>query len=106
MQPAVAADADTSSLDDTSSLEVAVAAVAALVRAGYGPPVGAGSTPAGLSLHLRLRYLLLRQINPHRQRRLPQKVTGISTSHELNSGWRRPPELSFASSASDRRPGV
>jgi hypothetical protein len=42
---------------DAASAAVAVAAEAggAAERAGYGHPLGAGSTPAGASLHLRLR---------------------------------------------------
>jgi len=50
---------------DGASAAVAVAAEAAAVGAaelaGYGHPPGAGSTPAGVSPHLRLRYLLSRR---------------------------------------------
>jgi hypothetical protein len=69
---------------DVDSLEVAaVVAAEAAAPAGHGFQVGAGSTPAGLSLHQRLRYLLSRQSNPHRQQRLWEKV--ISSPHEPNS---------------------
>ena len=77
---------------DAASAAVAVAAEAAAVGAaelaGYGHPRGVGSTPAGVSPHLRLRYLLSRRSQPHRRRRLRQKATGISTA-ELNKSRAR-----------------
>ena len=55
---------------DAVSAAVAVAAEAAEAGAaelaGYGHPPGAGSTPAGASPHLRLRYLLSRRSQSHR----------------------------------------
>ena len=55
---------------DAVSAAVAVAAEAAeggaAELAGYGHPPGAGSTPAGASPHLRLRYLLSRRSQSHR----------------------------------------
>src|SRR6516225_4059541 len=52
---------------DAVSAAVAVAAEAAAAElAGYGHPPGAGSTPAGASPHLRLRYLLSRRSQSHR----------------------------------------
>jgi hypothetical protein len=64
---------------DAASAAVAVAAEAAAVGAaelaGYGRPPGAGSTPAGVSPHLRLRYLLSRRSRSqsHKQRRLRKR---------------------------------
>lgn len=80
-----AADADTSFSEVASSAVAVVAAEDAAIPAGFGHRPGAGSTPAGRSLHHRHRYLLSRRSNPHRQRSLLRKVMGISSPHELNS---------------------
>ena len=78
---------------DAASAVVAVAAEAAAVGAaelaGYGRRSGVGSTPAGVSPHLRPRYLLSPRSQSYRYWRLREKVTGISTAHELNSVRRR-----------------
>ena len=56
---------------DAASAAVAVAAEVAAVAgaaelAGYGHPAGAGSTPAGPNLHLRVKKLAWRQSQSHR----------------------------------------
>jgi len=57
---------------DAASAAVAGAAVAAEAGAaepaGYGHPPGAGSTPAGPNLHLRVKKLASRQSKSHKRR--------------------------------------
>src|SRR6516225_4179939 len=57
---------------DAASAAVAVAAeaVGAAELAGYGHPPGAGSTPAGPNLHLRVKKLASRQSKSNKQRLL------------------------------------
>jgi hypothetical protein len=82
---------DSDAADAEASLEAVLAALpaeaveAAAVPAGFGPQLGAGSIVAGVALHLRVRHLLSRRSNPHRQQRLQEKVTGTSSPHEPNS---------------------
>ena len=75
-----AADVVASSLGAASAAAVAgaVGAAVATIPAGYGIQLGAGSTPAGRSLNLRVTYLLSRPNNPRRQQRLRQKLTVIN----------------------------
>jgi hypothetical protein len=82
--------ADAADAADAFSLEVAAVVAAVVVAAagdpaGYGIQFGAGSTPAGRSLNLRLRYLLSRRSNPHRLWRVQEKMTGVSSPNEPNS---------------------
>jgi hypothetical protein len=63
-----AADAEASALG-AAAAGAAGAAEAAADPAGYGHH-SAWSTAAGVSLHLRQRYLMSRWSHPHRQRRL------------------------------------
>ena len=62
---------------DAASAAVAVAAEAAAVGAaelaGYGHPPGAGSTPAGPNLHLRVKKLASRQSKSNKQRLLRKR---------------------------------
>jgi hypothetical protein len=82
----VAADAEASSLEVVALPAEAVEAVEAAGEiAGYGPGFGPTTAGAGVNPHLRPRYLLSRQSNPHRQRNLSRKVTEISSPHEPNS---------------------
>jgi hypothetical protein len=76
-----AADAEASALE-------AAAAEAAEGAEGAADPAGhhsAWSTVAGVSLHLRQRYLMSSLCHPYRQRRVREKVTGISAARVLNS---------------------
>ena len=62
---------------DAASAAVAVAAEAAAVGAvelaGYGHPPGAGSTPAGPNLHLRVKKLASRRSKSNKQRLLRKR---------------------------------
>ena len=82
-----AADAEAFSLEVVEAALPAEAVEAAGEIAGYGLGLGP-TTAAGESLRLLLRCLLSRQSNPHRQRSLSQKVTGIARPRELTSVWR------------------
>jgi hypothetical protein len=62
---------------DAASAAVAVAAEAAAAGAvelaGYGHPPGAGSTPAGPNLHLRVKNLASRRSKSNKQRLLRKR---------------------------------
>ena len=63
--------ADAHFSDAASAAVVVVAeAVGAAELAGYGHPRGVGSTPAGVSPHLQIKYLLWRPSKSHGRRRL------------------------------------
>jgi len=79
---------------DAASAAVAVAAEAAAVGAaelaGYGHPPGAGSTPAGPNLHLRVKKLASRLMRPVTRplascRRRRRRVHAIATRRHLPS---------------------
>ena len=79
---------------DAASAAVAVAAEAAAVGAaelaGYGHPPGAGSTPAGPNLHLRVKKLASRLMRPVTRplascRRRRRRVHAIVTRRHLPS---------------------
>jgi hypothetical protein len=66
--------ADAHFLDAASAaVVVAAEAVGAAELAGYGHPPGAGSTPAGLNLHLRVKKLASRRSKSHKQRWLRKR---------------------------------
>jgi hypothetical protein len=78
------ADADTS-FSDAASSAAAVAAVVAAAPAGYGHQLGGGSTAAGPTLPLRVRYLLRRRSGLRIQLSLRKKLTKILAAYEPNS---------------------
>jgi hypothetical protein len=93
---AVDAEAFSSGAALAAAVLAAEVAEAAAVLAGFGPLLGAGSTAAGVSLHLRQRYLLSRRSNLHRRPSPSRKATGISSLHEPNNVLRLGTRLSFA----------
>ena len=57
----------------SAAVAVAAAAVGAAELAGYGRPPGAGSTPAGPNLHLRVKKLASRLSQSHKRRWLRKR---------------------------------
>jgi hypothetical protein len=87
----------------SAAVVVAAEAVGAAELAGYGHPPGAGSTPAGPNLHLRVKKLASRRSKSSKQRWLrrsdeshsnpPRPRVSLVSSQKLRQPWRCSPQF-------------